>query len=399
MTKRDILLFFFKWKVTIISMTLMVITSVTVMVYLLPVKYTGKAKVLVEPNRAPTMRTDISPGLQMGEAAFTEAEIILSYSVMESVVDKLKPYSRPPQPESSFGATLKSIKAFTDELELTIHMEPRDWWIRHLSKEVEVDLVMRSNILEVTYNDKNPEWAAKIVNGVIDAYIEHHFKVYMSSGNSMLYKEPMEKAEKALEDLQNELMIFKKKYSITATKERKQGLAQTLSTLRGQLTNSQVKLAELETKYKPGHPGHKEVISINSKIKQLNSSIAEANQELKEIEVNKDRVDALENKIESKKKTYEDHKRKYEEARLTEISNLDLINVRVVDYAPVPVRPNFSNLFYIIISAISGFILAVTVAFIKEYFDHNISDPAEVERILGIPEIGSVEKLGRRINS
>ena len=103
------------------------------------------------------MRTDISPGLQMGEASFTEVEIILSYTVMASVVDKLKPYARGPKQETYFGSVLKTVTTQFEELGLTIHMEPRDRWIRYLLKHVEVDPVMNSNILEITYKDKDPK--------------------------------------------------------------------------------------------------------------------------------------------------------------------------------------------------------------------------------------------------
>ena len=393
MTKRDILNFFFKWKASILTMFILVVSSVTLFVYITPAKYTGKAKVLVEPNRAPAMRTDISPGLQMGEASFTEVEIILSYAVMASVVDKLKPYARGPGQETYFGSVLKTVTTQFEELGLTIHMEPRDWWIRYLLKHVEVDPVMNSNILEITYKDKDPKWAALIMNEVIDSYIQHHFEVYTSVGNSKLYKEPMERSEKILEKKREELLEFKKKYSIAAIKEKKFGLARSISSLREQLTNSRVSLAELEGKYKSGHPGYKEVLLMKSKIQQLTSSVSEANSQLKDLEIKIDQVDTLEQQIESKKKTYEDHRKKYEDASIAEFSNSDLINVRVVDYSPVPVRPDHSNLFYIIVSIIPGFILAVTVAFIKEYFDRRVTDPGKVERILGIPEIGSLEKF------
>ena len=104
----------------------------------------------------------------------------------------------------------------------------------------------------------------------------------------------------------------------------------------------------------------------------------------------------MEQEIESRIRTYEDHKKKYEDARVAELSNLDFINIRVIDYSPVPVRPDHSNLFYIAISIIVGLIFSVTIALIREYFDRRVTDPGEVERILGIPEMGSLEKFDNR---
>jgi uncharacterized protein involved in exopolysaccharide biosynthesis len=398
MTKRDILFFFFKWKKTIFTLSILVVFSVTLFVYVSPVQYTGKAKVLVEPNRAPAMRTDLSPGMQLGEASYTEAEIVLSYAVMAAVVDKLKPYARAPKKKSAIGNLIKSIKTKMEDMGLLIHMEPRDMWIRNLLKNVKVDPVMNSNILGITYKDTDPEWAALVVNEVIDFYIQHHFQVYVAVGNSKVYKAPMESSEKLLEEKQRQLVEFKNKNSIAAIKEKKVGLAQSISSLRSKSTNFQVNLAELEGKYQPGHPGYKQVVLMKSKIKQLSASIAVANRRLNKLEVKIDQVNTLEQEILSIRRTYEEHKRKYENARIAEFSGPDLINVRIVDYSPVPVRPDHSNLFFIAISIAAGFIFAVTVAFIREYFDSSVSEPAEIERILGIPEIGSLGKFGRTIN-
>jgi len=396
MTKRDILYFFFKWQASILTVFVLIVSSVTLFVYIMPAKYTGRAKVLVEPNRSPAMRTDISPSLQRGEAIFTEIEIILSHSVMASVVDKLKPYARGPEKETYFGNALRAVSTKFKELGLTISMEPRDWWIRYLLKHVEVDPVINSNILEIAFKDKDAKWASLIVNEIIDSYTQHHFKIFASVENSIMYKKPMEKSEIILEQKRKELIEFKKKYSIAAINEKKLGLARSISSLREQLTDSRVRLAELKDKYKSGHPAYKEVLWMKSKIHQLTTSVSEANSQLNELEVKIDQVDALEQEIESKKKTYEDHRRKYEAASILEFSNLDQINVRVVDYSPIPVRPDFSNLFYIAISIILGFIFAVTIAIIKEYFDNRVTDPGEVERMLGLPEIGSLEKFGKR---
>lgn len=396
MTKRDILYFFFKWKANIFFLFFLVVFLVTLFVYVIPPSYTGKAKVLVEPNRAPAMRTDMAPGLQQGEVSFSEVEIILSYAVMSAVVDKLQLHNQPPAKETFVSGVLKSIKTTLGGLGLTIEMEPRDAWINRLLTKVKVEPIKTSSILEVIYVDKSPELAAKIVNVVVDSYIQHHFEVYMSSGNSKLYKGPMERSESIVENKRKELADFKKKYSVAAIIEKKIGLAQSVSSLREKLTNSQVNLAELSMKYKPGHPGYQEVLLLKSKIKQLKISELESYSQLKKLEVVIDKVNAMEQEIRSTVKTYEDHKKKYEDARLSELSNLDFINVRVIDYSPIPVAPEFPKIFYIAISIIVGLVFAITVALIREYFDRRVTDPEEVERILEIPEMGSLEKIGNR---
>jgi capsular exopolysaccharide synthesis family protein len=69
-------------------------------------------------------------------------------------------------------------------------------------------------------------------------------------------------------------------------------------------------------------------------------------------------------------------------------------NVSVVDAADVPQKPSSPRLLLnLLASALIGFGLGVAVAFALEQIDEAIADPAEVERRLGLPLLGSVPKL------
>ena len=46
----------------------------------------------------------------------------------------------------------------------------------------------------------------------------------------------------------------------------------------------------------------------------------------------------------------------------------------------------------------AGAVLALLVAIVREYFDRRLADPAAAEEILGVPDLGSVERLrGRQL--
>ena len=69
-------------------------------------------------------------------------------------------------------------------------------------------------------------------------------------------------------------------------------------------------------------------------------------------------------------------------------------NVSVVDAADVPQKPSSPRLLLnLLVSVLVGFGLGVAAAFALEQIDEAIADPAEVERRLGLPLLGSVPKL------
>ncbi len=59
-----------------------------------------------------------------------------------------------------------------------------------------------------------------------------------------------------------------------------------------------------------------------------------------------------------------------------------------------PVGPNV--LLSVVVSAVGGLILAITLAFMGDYFDHSIKSTDDAERYLGVPVLASVPKLGRK---
>ena len=69
-------------------------------------------------------------------------------------------------------------------------------------------------------------------------------------------------------------------------------------------------------------------------------------------------------------------------------------NISVIDLADVPQKPSSPRLFLnLALSILAGLGLGALLAFALEQIDEAIADPAEVERRLGLPLLGSVPKL------
>lgn len=69
-------------------------------------------------------------------------------------------------------------------------------------------------------------------------------------------------------------------------------------------------------------------------------------------------------------------------------------NVAVVDNADVPERPSSPRLLLnMLLSLVAGCALGALAAFLLEQSDEAIADPTEVERMIGLPLLGSVPKL------
>lgn len=78
---------------------------------------------------------------------------------------------------------------------------------------------------------------------------------------------------------------------------------------------------------------------------------------------------------------------------IVDILNLRNVRVRVIDEAQVPTSPiNSISPVNVAIAGVLGFMIAVFIGFVREYFDNTIKTPEDVEKHLGVPVLGMIPK-------
>lgn len=82
---------------------------------------------------------------------------------------------------------------------------------------------------------------------------------------------------------------------------------------------------------------------------------------------------------------------------IMKIYNLE--NVSIIDEAKVSNSPyNMNTIKDIIIYIMLGIVVSCAIIFIIYYFDNSVKSVEQVEKILGIPVIGTVPVLGKKVN-
>lgn len=390
MSKRDVILFLFKWKYSLIGYFVFIVAIVTALVYLLPQKYDAMSSVLVESNRAPVMRSDAAFGTDELFVLNSAIAIIQSRTVLSSAVDTvgLGPDDEPP---TTLEMIIDSVRGWLRSVGLSEAMSPRDAMIEKLEDKLDVEPLASSNVITISLSGKNPKWTTAIVNAITDRYIEHHLKVFSSKGTSEVYRLQVERLKKELDDRRRKLAEYKRKFAVSALSETRHALVQLQSELMSELARTREELAELKTQFSPGHT---KITLTEQKLTTVQASLNDTRSRLQNLEVQEGTIDEMELGIGAIEKSYQDYQKRYEEERLNDLANPDVVNVRVIEYAAVPTRPGHSRLFYVLLGVIGGFAMTFIIALIREYFDHRVTDPNAVADLLGIPTLGSVERAG-----
>lgn len=389
MSKRDIIVFLFKWKYSLIGYLIFVVAVVTVFVYLMPQKYEATVSVLVEGNRAPVMRTDLVPGGGLDQLGVLNSEVAIAHSrtVLAAAIDKVPPGEKL-QP-TMIDLALDTLHDWMVGLGLSESMSERDSRIKSLEDSLNVELLPSSQVIQITLKGKSPKMTAAIVNAVTESYIDQHLKVFSAAGSAALMRQQLDRLGRDLDARRKELKAYKQQASVLAMSDTQQALVNLQSQLTLDINKARNDLAELQTLYGAKHT---KVKLSKEKLGRLESELQDTVQKLKHLEAQEGRIREMDLDISSMEKSYQDYQKRYEDQRLDSLSNPQVINVRVIEYASVPTRPKHTRIFFILLGLAGGALLTVAIALIREYFDHRVSDPDLAQQLLGVPALGSLER-------
>lgn len=193
---------------------------------------------------------------------------------------------------------------------------------------------------------------------------------------------------------------------------------QAINNLRQRRAELAAEYQRMMVQFEPGYPAAQ---AIQSQIDQLDRSIVREESRVSgsvqaEYREAQQRENALQARVNELKASYLDNRRRsiqyniYQQEvdtnralydgllqRYKEVGvagGVGVNNVSVVDVADVPQRPSSPRLLInLAISLLAGIGLGALAAFALEQMDEAIADPAEVERRLGLPLLGSVPKV------
>jgi len=385
-TQRDVVRFLFKWWRSIVAVFVMVVAVVSLLSYFAPQSYKARSQILIDSIQALATQHNAMQGIDMDVALNTEMQILMSRPVIEATVIDLGLHLIPPK-ETGVSGFVRSVWRTLAELGLVTLVDEKENWIGSLMEKVRVKALPRSSVLEIEYKYTNAELAAKIVNALTDNFVQHHVDVYTANELSEFYADQVHGAEEQLAVLTRELKKLRESHGSSASTEAKLAMMQTISSLKSQESTVLTDLIDLKSQY---DASNEKVVSAQAKLSMIDARIDEATKEILDLDTRGDQIAELESKITKQRETYERFLQLLEDATLTNQATSGASNVRVIEYASEPSRPDKDRLFYISISFVAGLLLSIAIAFLREYFDQRVERIDIAESILGRPVYGAI---------
>ncbi len=197
---------------------LLVASVVTVVVSGL---YASSMEILVRRERLdpmvtsqPTLQQPPSPPLLTEEEVNSEIELLKSPDLLREAV---------------VANGLQDLEKGT----LSAHLFSRgqdDWYVAkavdRLSKKLNIDVVTKTNAIEVTYKSRDPQIAYGVLKKMADLYMQKHLTVQRPGGSYEFFAKEAEKYKQALAESEQRLANFGKEQGVVAPDIERAGMAE-----------------------------------------------------------------------------------------------------------------------------------------------------------------------------
>jgi uncharacterized protein involved in exopolysaccharide biosynthesis len=196
----------------------------------IPKKYQSRMEILVNRERTdPVVSAEASAPSYGSREPVTEAEINSEAELLKSQ-DILEKVAR----ESGLEQSVRPGKLQRLLGRPMADGERLDRAVQQLSKQLTVKVILKSNILEVTYASADPKQAYRVLDSLGKAYIDKNVAVHHAAGSYQFFSEQVSRYQDAMNRAENALRAFAGQNTIAAPDLQNAGLATQVTDAIGQ---------------------------------------------------------------------------------------------------------------------------------------------------------------------
>jgi uncharacterized protein involved in exopolysaccharide biosynthesis len=231
------------------------VATVAVLAWLQPPTYRAAAKLMVTSARATiTVSPDANERPRVDPVTdsdlSSEEAMLGSLSLLREVLESYETQNTPAPPSvmSQIKQVLTYPLSVPSRIYRRIHNLPPDSaldeWTAAASRHLAVVQVGRSNLIEVAYEDRQPAWAAELVNALVAHHVERHVRMNQQASAQQFYESQRELLASKLRDAEAALRAFNDREGVGPSGAEIPSLRKRVAQLERALADAQTELAE-----------------------------------------------------------------------------------------------------------------------------------------------------------
>ncbi len=261
-------------------------------------------------------------------------------------------------------------------------------------------VLKNSNIINVTYESEDPNFAQEVVTKLIEFFLEKHIAVHRTSGSYEFFVEQAALKRSLLGESEKKLWKLRNETGITSVEKERAMLLNRLGTAElemerteAELAASRAKVEALRKTLQPTLLDEQSILlSLESKFEVQQRQISEIKEKLKYLNDNEIEIGQQEISIGKQKEDFLKYREHREQARINDaLERGKIVNISLVQRPTLPINPiRPKKALNIALGFAAGVFGAFGLALLCAYFDHSIKTPEEAEEQLGTLALASV---------
>jgi uncharacterized protein involved in exopolysaccharide biosynthesis len=207
--------------------------------------YQATAQVLVKLGRdniyiPETGNVNPVVNLRQEEQINSEIEILKSRSISEKVVATIGPLAVYPNLGEPSRFSLSSLFPGRDA-----DRDPFKEAVEALEKNLEIEAIKKSNVIEISFVHPDPEMAASAANAIAAEFLNRRIEVYRTPQSNEFFKEQSEFLKEKLNQTEARYQALKEQHNVTDLKNQQDLLLKRVADTRSELENASSREVEL----------------------------------------------------------------------------------------------------------------------------------------------------------
>jgi len=268
----------------------------------------------------------------------------------------------------------------------------------HLGDGITAKSIANTQLIQITVEDSDPKKAQLIANAFVAVLLEQNDSIQSSRYSFMEESLQVQKLQMEMQitELQNQIDTL----STKTLAEQKKVMEDQITTLQTEISNLEKDIATTT----PTPSGQNSTLDDKiSRLAQLRSLLSLYQQNYNTLVVTGQLPVETNSSVDSQLSLMRTTLTLYQQIYVSILNNLETTrlarmqntpNVVQIEAATLPVKPVRPRVFLnTALAGVIGLFVAVVWIFIKEYVDDTLKTPEDIEKLLGLPVLGSIAKL------
>lgn len=240
LSQKELLTILFRHKTKILTTLIAVVLTIIAVPFLLPKVFEAKSTLMVKIGREHMNQPGVGDNqpvmaLNQGSVINSEIQILTNKELIRKVIETITPETLYPELGKERFSRTTAIEASIAEFE----------------KNLTVEGIKNSSVIEVSFKHKNPQLAAQAVNMLVEFFREKHLQVFSDPQSSFLskqldtYGQKLKETESSLESFKQEKRIYSRAEQLTLLLKQRIDLDTNLKNTQNTISELQKRVVHL----------------------------------------------------------------------------------------------------------------------------------------------------------